>query len=159
MGRIQYSNEGTYVVACMVLLLVLFVVGWRLVSRVLRCLRFVSGKKRSAKKKGSCCGGMFTSVVVHAAVFCCAGYVLYSVASEIWDSQDRHFDPCTSFAVLRRAVAIATVQRPPSRAHTRNDISCTSPAFTSLRLLVYIARSVVPRRVVPLASEIVWRLY
>ena len=29
MGRIQYSNEGTYVVACMVLLLVLFVVGWR----------------------------------------------------------------------------------------------------------------------------------
>ena len=79
MGRIQYSNEGTYVVACMVLLLVLFVVGWRLVSRVLRCLRFVSGKKRSAQKKGSCCGGMFTSVVVHAVVFCCAGYVLYSV--------------------------------------------------------------------------------
>ena len=97
MGRIQYSNEGTYVVACMVLLLVLFVVGWRLVSRVLRCVRsLLCGKKRSAKKKGGCCGGSFTSVAVHAAVFCCAGYVLFSVASEIWDSQDRHFDPCTS---------------------------------------------------------------
>ena len=47
MGRIQYSNEGTYVVACMVLLLVLFVVGWRLVSRVLRCLRFGHCQRRA----------------------------------------------------------------------------------------------------------------